>query len=151
MNDKLVICLKCGGNACYESHLEDVKSWACMGCGFSTVSLLKEGSDYQRIYEETLPQLYIDLKYKDVEERVWYPATLNFPEHGVLFANGTSVRDWRWTAMLATEVKAEEKEKFKKPNSKDEYFTHKMDTTTTKHFGVNDFMDGAEYIGAFKR
>jgi hypothetical protein len=53
--------------------------------------------------------------------------------------------------MLATEVKEEEKSKFKKPGEVGEYFTHKMDSTTIKHFGVNDFMDGAEYIGAFKK
>lgn len=151
MKDKLVICRKCGGNACYESKVEDIISWSCMGCGFSSHTLLSEGSDYQQQHESTLPQLYLDLKFIDIENRAWYPITLNFPENGILFANGSSIQDWRWTAMLAIKIKDEEKSKFKKPGTIDEYFTHKMDATTVKHFGANDFMDGAEYTGVFKR
>lgn len=150
MKDKLVTCLKCGGNACYETEIKRFKSWLCLGCGFQTNTNLKDPQNVQE-FEETLPELYKDLKFFDLNDRAWYPATINFPQKGIIFANGTSKDDWKWTAMLATEIKEEEKEKFKKPDVENEYFTHKMDPKTAKHYEKNKgFMEAMEYIGMFQ-
>lgn len=145
-NDKITICKKCGGPLCYESHHENnIKSWMCLNCGFQTISLLKKGSDLQSQQEETLPELYKDLAFIDVDDRVWYPCVLNYPEKGIIFAEGTSKNNWHWTAMLATKVLEEEKHKFKKPNTDDEYFEYKMDNKTKKPF--LNFIEAVTYIG----
>ncbi len=150
MKDKLVTCLHCGGNCCYETEFKRFKSWMCIGCGFQTNSNLNE-SQYIISYEETLPELHKDLRYSDLNNRYWYPATINFPQKGIIFANGTDKDNWKWTAMLATEVQEEEKEKFKKPDVENEYFTHKMDAKTAKHFERNKgFMEAMDYIGMFQ-
>lgn len=139
--------MRCGGNACYETKVARLTSWMCLGCGFTSNNQLKHESQYQKEYEDTLPELYKDLKYLDDENKIWYPCVLNHPQKGMVFAEGTDVKNWGWTGILATEVKEEEKEKFKKPNS-DDYFTHKMDAKTTKRF--TDFMEAADYIGIFE-
>jgi len=44
MKDQLVDCKRCGGNACYEQHIdESTTTWLCMGCGFTTSTLMTEG------------------------------------------------------------------------------------------------------------
>ena len=41
--DKLVDCKRCGGNACYEQTVQDgLKTWMCMGCGFTTSDIMVE-------------------------------------------------------------------------------------------------------------
>lgn len=145
MTDKLVNCGKCGGDACYEIKSLRSTVWNCLGCGFTTVNKLKDGSKFQKQYEETLPELFKDLKFVDKNHKVWYPSTINYPSKGIVFADGTSKEDWSWTAMLAVEIKEEEKEKFKKPDSED-YFTYKIDPKSKKSFAQHEFMDACAYI-----
>jgi hypothetical protein len=121
----------------------------CLGCGFQTNTNLND-PEYIQLYEESLPDLYKDLRFMDLNDRMWYPTTLNFPQKGIVFANGASKDQWQWSAMLATEVLDEEKEKFKKPGVED-YFTHKMDPKTMKFFEKDKgFMEACDYIGVFE-
>lgn len=149
MDDKLVTCKKCGSDACYETPLnETINSYLCLGCGFTTQTNLVEGSEIQKAFHATLPQLYADLKHIDSENKTWYPATINMEKKGIIFVNGTSVSDWKWTVMKATEIKDEEKEKFKKGVG--EYFTHKIDAKTQRDYPRAGFLDAAEYLGLFE-
>jgi hypothetical protein len=150
MEDNLVTCLKCGGNACYETEIGELKSWMCIGCGFQTTNYMVKDSPEHLSTKETLPELYRDLEFVDLEDKVWYPVVLNFPQKGMVFAQGPSKDDWVWAGVLATEIKEEEKKKFKKPGKKKEYYTHKMDMKTLKTFPQKDFMEAADYIGLFE-
>lgn len=149
MKDSLILCLRCGGDAAYQTYHGTVKACSCLGCGFSTMSTLEEGSEYQKKYEESLPELYKDLKFIDIENKAWYPSTINNEKMGMIFLDGTSKNSYFWTAMKVTEVKDEEKDKFKKPGIEGEYFTHKVDISTKKSFGQKGFMDAMEYVGLF--
>jgi hypothetical protein len=62
----------------------------------------------------------------------------------MVFADGTSVDEWKWAAVKSIKITEEEKEKF--PNS-----THRADMSTIKHFNEKDFMDALEYVGYFNR
>ena len=43
--EKLVECKRCSGNACYEQPVtENILTWICMGCGFTTSTELTQGS-----------------------------------------------------------------------------------------------------------
>lgn len=147
MNDNLIVCKKCTG-CCYETRLGLIKSYICISCGFQSNSTITEGSANQKDYESTLPQLYIDLKFVDDEKKAWYPSTINIPDKGILFMNGTNKTDCKWTVMLVQKVSDSEKEKFK--DTKGEYFTHKIDPSTAKHFSLKDYMDGIETLGLLK-
>ena len=61
--DNLITCKICSGNACYEQVLEEqgVTTYLCFGCGMSTSTLMKKGSDLVKETEETSPDLYKDL------------------------------------------------------------------------------------------
>ena len=151
--DALVICKKCGGDACYETTLdpEDNKAWMCYGCGFSSNSHYINGSEVLKQADEKMPELYKDLIFIDEDNLVWYPTTVNMPEKGMVFLDGTHVDTYRWAGVLATEVKEEEKEKFPIPGTDDEYYTKKMDMTTIKYFDKSEFMDALEYVGIFDK
>ena len=42
MNEQLVICRKCGGNACHEASNNKLTVWSCYGCGFTSNTTLTE-------------------------------------------------------------------------------------------------------------
>jgi hypothetical protein len=152
MTDKLVICKRCGSDACFETTLdpENNKAWMCYGCGFSTNSHFIEGSELLETANETLPELYRDLLFVDENNLVWYPTTVNMPDKGMVFLDGTHKDTYRWAGVLATDVKEDEKTKFPIPGTKGEYYTKKMDMTTIKYFDKENFMDAIEYIGVFE-
>ena len=121
----------------------------CYGCGFNTNSHFVNGSEVIEKANETMPELYKDLMFVDEDNLVWYPTTVNMPEKGMVFLDGTHKDTYRWAGVLATDVKEEEKTKFPIPGMAGEYYTKKMDMTTIKYFDKKDFMEALEYVGIF--
>ncbi len=147
--DSLEICPLCGSDACYVTQLNaTAKNYFCFGCGFTTNDLMIEGEfDFEQ-YEETLPELYKDIKQTDDSNRVWYPITINIEDKGTVFAKGTSVENWQWAGIKVKEVSKEEQEKFKIPGT-DKAYKYKTDMTTLKEFSQKDFMEALDYINFF--
>ena len=143
-NDKLDICPKCGCDGCYITPINETKNNnICWGCGFQTNDLMKEGEFDFTAFEETLPELYKDVKYVDQESRVWYPISINLPDKGTVFLNGTSAEDIKWSAIKVVELTEEEK---KEPKYKG--LTFKSDAKSLQDFG-EDFIEACDYIGLF--
>lgn len=142
--DKLTDCSRCGSNACYQQEIDQtVKTWMCFTCGFSTSTLMIEGSDLEKNTGESLPELYKDLRFVDKDSKVWYPATITVPEKGIVFVDGTEVNNWRWGTAKAVPILEEEKSKF--PEGQ----THKMDMKSLSYFNQLNFMDALDDIGFF--
>lgn len=142
--DKLIECNRCGGNACYEQQINDqVTTWLCWGCGFTTSTLMTEGSEVVAQAVETSPELYKDLMFKDKNELTWLPATLTLPSKGMVFIDGTNKDNWKWAGVQAIPLQEEDKKV-------SEGQTHKMDMKNVKHFEQKDFMEAADYIGMFE-
>lgn len=144
MTDKLELCPKCGCDGCYITPVNETKNnYFCWGCGFQTNDLMKEGEFDFEAYEETLPELYKDVKYKDKEGRVWYPISINIPDKGTVFLNGKTAENTFWSAIKVVPLTEEEKlqPKYKGLN-------YKSDAKSLKEFG-NDFIEACDYIGLF--
>ena len=147
--DKLQICPKCGSDACYVTPINKRNNhYSCFGCGFYTTDLMKEGEFDFESYEETLPELFKDIKYVDSEKRVWYPMTINLPEKGTVFPIGQNSNNWEWAGVKVKEISQEEQDKFKIPGSKESY-KFKTDMSTLKKYGRKDFIEALDYIGFF--
>ena len=143
MMDQLVICKHCGGNACYEQDLGDgVKTWMDFGCGFTTSTVMKEGSEAVQAAIETAPELYKALMYTDTDRLVWLPATITLPNKGMVFVDGTTAMDWKWAAVKAIPLAKGDKKITKEQ-------THKMDMKNAQHFEQKDFMSALEVIGFY--
>jgi hypothetical protein len=102
---------------------------------------MKADSEFLEEQLEVLPELYKDLIYIDGEGKNWMPSTINIFDKGMIFVNGKSIENWKWTAVKAVEILEEEKSKFPEGN------THKMDMGNAKEFEEKDFMDALSYIG----
>lgn len=148
--DNLKICDRCGSDACYVQEVnEEIKNYQCMGCGFQTNSLMKQGSDFFEEQMEILPNLYKELMGEDEEGKIWMPTTINLPQKGMIFANGSSADSWNWAAVKAVPVTEEEKEKYPIPGKENEFYEWRMDMTTLSEYGEKDFIDAMDYIGVF--
>ena len=139
-----------GSNACYEQSFEqegqEVKTWLCFGSGFTTSTLMTEGSKTVADLLETSPELYKTLLHTDKEKRVWAPATISLPKKGMVFIDGVSKDEWNWAAEKAIPIIKEERKSKNFPKEQ----THKMDMQNAEKYGKKDFMDALEYIGFFK-
>lgn len=142
--EEMTICPRCGGNACYEQQVqEDLQTYFCFGCGFTSNTIMVEGSKPVQNAIEIAPELYKDLKFKDEKGLIWFPATVTIPEKGMVFLDGNSVDNWKWAAAKAVEIVQEEKKNFPEDQ------THKMDMKSIKYYEQKDFMEALDYIGFF--
>lgn len=145
--DSLVVCGRCGSDACYVEEVNmDIKTYFCYGCGFQSNSIMKEGEEFYENQVELLPELYKDLLHDD-GEKVWMPSAVNLPEKGMVFANGPGVGSWGWSAVKAVEVPEEDKEKYPIPGQEGKFYKYRMDMGTRKDFTERDYMDALSYIG----
>jgi len=129
MKELLTVCPRCGGNACHEASNEQFTVWSCFGCGFTANSTTID-ENLENI-EGVMPQLYIDLKFKDDKNYNWYPSTVILEDKSMVFADGKSIEDWKWAGVKSKNGKA--------------------DMTTIKHFDEKDFMEALDYIGFFEK
>lgn len=146
--DKLSICPRCGSDACYVTEVnQDISNHFCYGCGFQSNTLMREGELIMEEQMEILPELYKDLKHEDKEGQVWFPSTINLPDKGMVFANGSSIKNWKWAAVKSIKVTEEEKTKYPIPGKKNKYYKNRMDMTTMKMFEERNYMEALSYIG----
>jgi hypothetical protein len=75
------------------------------------------------------------------------PQTINLPQQGMIFANGSNVGDWSWAAVKAVEVTQEEQHKYPMPGKKNQFYKYRMDMSSMKHFPEKDFIEALSYIG----
>ena len=145
--DELTQCKRCGGDACYTQKVTpELSTYWCYGCGFISNDLMKEGQEFFNQQTSTLPDLYLDLLYKDGEDKYWMPSMVTIQDKGMVFANGTSPIEWKWTAVKAVERTEEDKKKNPKNTS-----IWKMDMSNQAHFEEKDYMEALDHIGIFKK
>ena len=147
--DKIIMCPKSGGDLCYETQVTpEITNWMSLSCGYWTNSLMKQDSEFYKEQMETLPELYKDLAWKDESTGlVWLPQTINEPQKGMVFANGTNIQEWKWSAVKAVPVTEEEKYKYPIPKQPGKFYEYRMDMSTIQHFDEREFIDALEYIG----
>ena len=131
--DKIIMCPKSGGDLCYETQVTpEITNWMSLSCGYWTNSLMTEESEFYNEQMASLPELYRDLAWKDESTKlVWLPQTINEPQKGMVFANGTNIQEWKWSAVKSKEGKP--------------------DMTTKKEFEERDFMEALDYVGYFNQ
>jgi hypothetical protein len=129
MKEALINCSRCNSNACSEVSNEKLTIWTCFGCGFTSNTTMIEANIATT--EEVLPELYKALRYIDIEGYYWYPTSVILDNKSMVFAEGKSIEDWKWSAV----------------QSKD----GKPDMSTKKEFVEHEFMEALDYIGYFKQ
>ena len=129
MKELLTVCPKCNSNACSEISNDKLIVWNCFGCGFTSNSTLTEKNI--ETTEEVLPELYKALRFKSAEGLYWYPMSVILENKSMVFAEGQTIEDWKWSAIQSKEGKP--------------------DMSTKKEYIESEFMDALEYIGYFNQ
>ena len=139
--DEIIDCPKSGGDLAYKIQITpEVTNYFSLSCGYWTNSLMIPGNEFYEEQMMLLPELHKDIAWTDPKTNlVWIPNTINNPELGMVFADGTNKDEWSWAAVKAKEVIGEEKEETK--------VTHKMDMSTKKNFHERDYIEALSYIG----
>ena len=152
MEPTKIKCPHCGSTECFKdtqaiSEREFVDSYMCVSCGYTTTSMNVEGSQTIKEYEELTAELVKELRWVDENNLVWYPIVLNFPSFGIIFPDGTSAADWKWTAAPAVDIPAEEQKNYPVPGQPDQYYARRIDLKAGKSFANNDFYEACKFIG----
>jgi len=137
--DEIMDCPKSGGDLCYKVEItKDITNYFSLSCGFMTNSLMTSGSEFLEETNIGLPELHKDIAWTDPEtELVWIPNTINNPDQGMVFADGTNKDEWSWAAVKSKKVE----------DRKEGDPEYKMDMSTKKNFKERDYMDALSFIG----
>jgi len=148
-HEEIINCPKSGGDLCYKIQVTpDINNFMSLSCGFYSNSLMKEGEDFYQQTIESLPELHKDLAWKDPKtDLIWLPNVINEQSKGMIFANGTSTRDWHWAAVRAIELTEEEQTKYPIPGKDGEFMKYRMDMKNLKQFIERDYIEALSYIG----
>lgn len=151
IEDKKITCPHCSSTNCfqedYKVETNQVSSYMCMGCGYTTTTLYKHNTEFVKNYEEQCPDLFKDLKFHDKEtDLVWYPIVLNFPDVGLIFPDGSNAFDWKWRAVPVKEVSEDEKTKYPVPNQPGEYYKTKADMESSRLYAQSEFYDACKFL-----
>jgi hypothetical protein len=119
-----------------------------LSCGFWTNSFMTEDHEFYMQQMETLPELYKDLAWKDPKTGlVWLPNTINNPEEGMIFANGSDISNWKWAAVKAIKIPKKEQKNHPIPGKPGEFMKFKMDMKNMQLFEERDYIEALSYIG----
>ena len=144
-------CPRCNSKNCFKEDYtlseNNVSSYMCMGCGYTTTSLYKKGADLVEEYEAQCPELFKDIKFvDDTTELVWYPIVLNFPDKGLVFPDGATPFDWKWRAVPIIAVEESEKEKYPIPGKEGEYYENRADMDNSRIYPQSEFQAACKYL-----
>jgi hypothetical protein len=148
-HEEIINCPKSGGDLCYKVQVApEIYNYMSLSCGFWTNSFMTEDHEFYMQQMETLPELYKDLAWKDPKTGlVWLPNTINHPEEGMIFANGSDISNWKWAAVKAIEIPKKEQKNHPIPGKPGEFMKFKMDMKNMRLFEERDYIEALSYIG----
>ena len=148
-HEEIIDCPKSGGNLCYKVQVApEIYNYMSLSCGFWTNSFMTEDHEFYMQQMETLPELYKDLAWKDPQTGlIWLPNTINNPEQGMIFANGSDISNWKWAAVKAIKIPKKEQKNHPIPGKPGEFMKFKMDMKNMHLFEERDYIEALSYIG----
>ena len=148
-HEEIINCPKSGGDLCYKVQVApEIYNYMSLSCGFWTNSFMTEGHEFYMQQMETLPELYKDLAWTDPQTGlIWLPNTINNPEQGMIFANGSGVSNWKWAAVKAVKIPKKDQKNHPIPGKPGEFMKFKMDMKNMHLFEERDYIEALSYIG----
>lgn len=146
------LCPVCLESECYKESFENIDSYLCMNCGYTTTSKHVADSIEIRKWELTTAELIKDSKYVDTNTNlVWYPSVLNFPSKGLIFPDGTNVDDWKWRVALTIPIPEEDRAKYPVPGKSGEFYETRIDMQNSKLYPRTEFKHACEDLGILEK
>ena len=133
--------------SCFEEFVKEqnLKSYLCFHCGFTSNSFYSKESKERLNQIETTSQLVRKLEFFDEEREIyWYPSVVNMGPKGIIFPEG-DIKNWVWKYAKVVEV--EENEKYPIPGEEGEFYESKLDVENAEIFGQYKFLDACVAMG----
>ena len=148
MTEGKIECPNCGSKNCFEEPLQNnVFSYLCVGCGYTSNTLLVPGTEIHNKAQKSNPKILNDLKYYDEERNIhWYPSVVNMGKLGIIYPDGT-VFDWKWKFASVVKVDEEESKNYPIPGKDGEFYTERLDVENAVEFGQYEFLSACKTMG----
>ena len=124
-------------------------SKVCMDTGYMTNNDFSfDNKEILKKYEESMPQIIIDTKYKDDDlQQFWYLTSIHF-KTGMIYPMPNSHNEYDWAFSPIIEISGDERLKYPKPGKDGEYYDSKLDTDATERYSKDDFRGVCKRAGA---
>jgi len=121
----------------------------CMDSGYMTnVDFNYDNTDLILKYEESMPKLMIDLKYKDEHlGQYWYLTSIQF-KTGMIYPQPCKHGEYEWSFSPVIELNEEEKLKYPIPEKDGEYYDTRLATEHSETYSKHDFTGACRRAGA---
>ena len=142
-----ITCPVCKSKNCFESIDNNITSYLCLRCGYTSNSLLKESSESLEKILETTPQLAKDLQIFDsTRELYWIPTVINMGDRGIIYPEGTT-DNWKWKYAKVVDVPKESQKDYPIPGKDDEYYKTMLDVENAEEFENTEFLEACKAMG----
>jgi len=140
-------CSVCKSKNCFESIDKDVTSYLCLSCGYTSNSLLKQGSDSLEEVMKTTPQIVKDLQIYDFAREIyWIPTVINMGDRGIIYPEGTT-DNWKWKYAKVVDISEELQKDYPIPGTDGEYYTTMLDVENAEEFKSTEFLEACKAMG----
>ena len=138
-----------GQDSVIVEHVNEIESKVCMDSGYMTTEDFKfENVEKLTKYEESMPQLIVDTKYKDDDlGQYWYLTTIQF-KTGMIYPQPTKHSEYEWAFTPIMQLDAEEKLQFPVPGKHNEYYESRLATEHTELYKKYNFKATCQRAGA---
>jgi Zn ribbon nucleic-acid-binding protein len=142
-----ISCPVCNMHTAFQTTEQNIESYLCFTCGYTSNSLFTEESEKLAALLKTTSELIKDLKVFDtVREIYWFPSVINMGRLGIIFPEGT-LEDWKWKYARVVDVGKDEEMKYRIPDKPGEYYETKLDVDNAEIFGRLEFLQACKAMG----
>lgn len=142
-----ITCPHCGSDNCFAEPHGEIESKLCMSCGM-TYSGIKKGSKTEEEMDSKSPKIIKELK-KVVDDEVWYPATIQIRNKGMIFPVG-SIDNWRWSCSKVVSIPLFERMNYPIEGKPGHYYETRLDVENASEFPNDRFIDACKDLGMIK-
>ena len=140
-------CPNCKSKNCFESIDKSVTTYLCLSCGYTSNTLLKQGTDSLEEVMKTTPQLVKNLQIYDFTREIyWLPTVINMGDRGIIYPEGTT-DSWKWRYAKVVDVPEASQKDYPVPGTDGEYYTTMLDVENAEEFKSTEFLKACKAMG----
>jgi len=139
---KKVKCIACGNVTALEETYQNITSWLCVECGYTSNTGLVEDSMELKLSPKTIQTLKIHDKKRNI---YWIPSVVNIPSKGMLFPESYG-KNIIWLYVPMVDIPEKEQKNYPIPDTENKFYKKRLDIEQTKKF--TRFYDGLKEMGA---
>mgnify|MGYP000947016233 FL=1 len=151
INEKVnILCPVCGTNhRLFVESDNHGEAKMCFNCGFMTHSRYISNSEFSSNIEKQNPKIVNALKIEH-EGLNWYPSVINIPNKGIIYPEGTSIEDWKWTLARVIDIPIFERIKYPVPGKEGEFYETMLDIENSIKYERLQFTEACKELGIIK-